>query len=109
MKLTERDKKAIAQFCEKLRSVFNKRLSHVLVFGSRVRGFCDPMSDIDILVVIKDLTEKEEYAIWDLAGDVSLDCELIFSIAAYDEHDFYRRDELPFIMALLEEGVEYEI
>lgn len=35
-------------------------LSSVVLFGSRARGDAEPDSDMDVLVIVDDLTEKDE-------------------------------------------------
>jgi predicted nucleotidyltransferase len=48
---------------------FGDRLAAVRLFGSQARGDSDANSDIDVLVVIRDLTEPERTEAVDLALD----------------------------------------
>ncbi|MEK6607271.1 MAG: nucleotidyltransferase domain-containing protein [Myxococcota bacterium] len=46
---------------------FGGRLTKARLFGSRARGDADPDSDIDVAVVVRDLTEPERTEVIDLA------------------------------------------
>jgi predicted nucleotidyltransferase len=52
-----------------LRERFGARLLRVTVFGSRARGDHEPESDVDVAVVVRDLTEAERDAVIEIALD----------------------------------------
>jgi predicted nucleotidyltransferase len=53
-----------------LEARFGPRLREVVLFGSHARGTATEDSDVDVLVVVDDLTERERVEIFDLAYDV---------------------------------------
>ena len=61
---------ALARFDRVLRDRFGGRVSEVVLFGSRARGEAHENSDVDVLVVIDDLSEPERLAVLDLAYGV---------------------------------------
>ena len=58
---------ALDRFRKALRELFGARVSEVVLFGSRARGEAHEESDVDVLVVIDDLSEQERLAVLDLA------------------------------------------
>ncbi len=58
---------SVKRFAEALRERFGERVFEILLFGSRARGEAHEDSDVDILVVIDELSEFERLAILDLA------------------------------------------
>lgn len=63
---------ALRRFSSALRERFAGRLREVVLFGSFARGEAHEESDVDVLVVVDDLTEKERREVLDLAYDVAL-------------------------------------
>ena len=58
---------ALHRFGLALRERFGGRLSEVVLFGSRARGEAHEDSDVDVLVVIDDLSDGERLAVLDVA------------------------------------------
>ena len=58
---------ALDRFGKGLRDRFGARVSEIVLFGSRARGEAHEESDVDVLVVVDDLTEQERLAVLDLA------------------------------------------
>lgn len=54
-----------------LEARFGPRLREIVLFGSHARGEAHEDSDVDVLVVIDDLSEPERRAVFDLAYDVA--------------------------------------
>lgn len=59
---------ALREYEQRLRSVFGQRLSELRLFGSFARGEANEDSDVDILVLVDDLTDLE---IGVVAGEVA--------------------------------------
>ena len=103
-------KASLAQFHDALRERFGARLERVVLFGSRARGDADEESDVDVLVVVRDLSPAERRDVIDLAYDAdATDRErwaglspFVLSTARYRE---LRRRERPIIGAVEREGV----
>ena len=49
--LTDRERKSLARFLERLEAECGDRVQRVVLFGSRARGDHDAESDVDLLVV----------------------------------------------------------
>jgi predicted nucleotidyltransferase len=62
----------VGAFRDGLAKRFGPRLSEVVLFGSWARGEAGDESDVDVLVVVADLTESERRDVLDLAYDVAL-------------------------------------
>jgi predicted nucleotidyltransferase len=68
--LLECERLAVGEFCATLREQFGVRMRELALFGSRARDEGDHDSDIDVLVVVDDLTGAEGRAVAHLAGDM---------------------------------------
>jgi hypothetical protein len=55
-----------------LRSRFGERLQEFTLFGSRARGDAREDSDVDVLVVIDQLSERERGEVFDLAWSAGM-------------------------------------
>lgn len=88
---------ALERFQIALRSRFGSRLRELTLFGSQARGDAGPESDVDLLVVIDDLTERERQEVFDLAWEADAAGEelvLLAPIPYSSEHaaDLRRRE-----------------
>jgi hypothetical protein len=61
---------ALARLGAALRARFGGRLSEVFLFGSRARREAHEDSDVDVLVVVDDLSDAERLAVIDLASAI---------------------------------------
>jgi hypothetical protein len=61
---------ALARLRSGLEARFGPRLREVVLFGSHARGAATEESDVDVLVVVDDLTEGERRDVFDLAYDI---------------------------------------
>jgi predicted nucleotidyltransferase len=62
--------RALAELRDLLRARFGARLREVTLFGSHARGEAHEESDVDVLVVVDDLSSGDKRAVFDLAYDV---------------------------------------
>ncbi|MSP24305.1 MAG: nucleotidyltransferase domain-containing protein [Myxococcales bacterium] len=60
---------AIERFRIGVQARFGPRLRELVLFGSYARGDADDESDVDLLVVIDELSEAERREVFDLAYD----------------------------------------
>ena len=60
---------ALDRFRASLQARFGERLRELILFGSHARGDAGPESDVDLLVVIDELTEQERREVFDSAWD----------------------------------------
>ena len=70
---------ALDDFCAHVRSVFGERLRELALFGSRARGDGDEDSDLDVLIVVRDLTGAEAREVGQAAGDALTQHDVILS------------------------------
>jgi predicted nucleotidyltransferase len=90
MPLLARESAAVDEFCRWVRSRFGNRVRELALFGSRARGDGDEESDVDILVVVSDLTGAERREIGQQSGDAVTHHDVIvapfaLSVARWDE------------------------
>jgi uncharacterized protein len=60
---------ALDRFRVSLQARFGDRLREIVLFGSQARGDAHEESDVDVLVVVDGLTERERVEVMDLAYD----------------------------------------
>lgn len=63
----------VRDFQARLIRLFGPRLADLRLFGSYARGDFGPESDVDILVVVRELVGRERREIFDLAEEVFFD------------------------------------
>lgn len=83
-------REAALDFRGRLSGRFGGRLADFRIFGSYARGDFGPESDVDVLVVVLDLSERERREVFELAEEVFFDrlihlSPLAFSPAEYEE------------------------
>lgn len=67
--------RALDELARAVRERFGERVSEIVLFGSYARGGAGEDSDVDVLVVIDALTDREELEIVDLASAIKRSCE----------------------------------
>lgn len=90
MMLAPATKAAVAEFSARVRSVFGPRLVRLVLFGSQARGAATEDSDVDVLVVIDQLTSVDGQEIDAIVGDILTRADvllspLVLSSARFDE------------------------
>ena len=60
----------------------------VYAYGSRVRGDCDPGSDLDLLVELRNVTTKVRRQILDRAWELSLEEGYVISVTTVSQEAF---------------------
>lgn len=101
----DEDKIAIRKFKKKVKEIFGSRIVELRLFGSKSRGDDTEFSDIDILIVIKNLTKEEEKMLREIDADIGLKEGVVLSSIIYDEERYRACIELPFLTAVIKEGV----
>ncbi|WP_254546176.1 nucleotidyltransferase domain-containing protein [Halomarina pelagica] len=103
---------AAEAFVDRARSRFGGEISELYVFGSTVRGETRGLaSDVDVLVVLDDSTDREATAdaLRDLAYDVMLEYGPVVELHVLSgrEFDRFRNEGNPFIENVIDEGRSY--
>lgn len=73
--------RALDRFAAEIRARFGERVREVTLFGSHARGEAHEESDVDVLVVIQDLTESERRDVLDLAYRVDASAEELVGLS----------------------------
>jgi predicted nucleotidyltransferase len=87
--MKQNEKKAVKEFFHLLNEKIGMNLVEVKVFGSKARGEDSPESDIDILVILKQVDKKKRDIITDIAFEVGLKYDLFLSVVVYSQDMFY--------------------
>lgn len=98
---------ALKQLRNALEACFGSRLVRMRLFGSYARGEANEDSDVDVFVLLDDVSAQDNRAILDLAAGVSADCglqvsPLVFSTARYEQ---WKRGERAIVLDIDREGV----
>lgn len=81
--LTKREKEALEMLKEKLTQEFGERLDSTQLFGSKARGDAVKHSDVDVLVVIRNMTWQDRHKVSALASRVLLATGVLLSTKAF--------------------------
>lgn len=85
--LTDKEQKATADFISRLADENIFPLS-VILFGSKARGDYDAESDVDLLLVLPDVSLSLRDHVRDIAADVSLDYSTYLSTRVWSKAYF---------------------
>lgn len=77
--LKDSEQKALEIYIQKLKAVYGSRFVLAKLFGSAVRGERWTESDIDILILIADLTWEEKRRVWDEATLLNIEWDILLS------------------------------
>ncbi len=105
--LNTKEKKAIAELLLKLKVIYGLRLEKIILYGSKARGDADQESDIDILVLIKDMQSRftESRRINTITNEIDLKYDLFISAIPVDTQFFQVAGDLPFYYNVMSEGI----
>jgi len=70
--LSPLERLAVAHFRASLEARFGGRLEGLTLFGSRARGGGDEESDLDVYVIVRDVTRAERQSVIDTAFDLEI-------------------------------------
>jgi uncharacterized protein len=98
---------ALTAFAVAGRAMFGARLRELAVFGSHARGEARLDSDVDVVVVVDDLTGAEGRVIAHLAGDVVTAHDVVISAftASTERMTELRRRERAIAAEIARDGV----
>lgn len=101
----------VYMFSAQARKLLGAKLSKIILYGSYARGDFRDNSDVDVMILVKDMTENEirlaEEALCDIAFDIELERGTHISAILKDETQFESwENTLPFYINVRREGVE---
>lgn len=101
------EEKAIREFSSSLHKEIGTDLVEAKVFGSKVRGEDSFESDVDILVLLKQIDQEKREIIANLSFEVGLKYDLFLSTVVYEQDIFYSplSQETLFYQNIQREGV----
>lgn len=103
-------REALAEYRARLEAQFPGRVAGFRLFGSYARGAAHEESDVDVMVLIRDLTWEDRSAAVDAACAVALerDFEVDLSPLVWSPEEFQlRRDrELAIALDIVSEGID---
>lgn len=82
--LKTEERNAVLEFADLLRERFGFLIKEVILFGSKARGESDKESDIDILIVLTNLSWEIKKSISELAAEENLKHDVLISTIRYD-------------------------
>jgi predicted nucleotidyltransferase len=103
--MADRDHHVLENFAVRVRQHFPG--ARIWAFGSRARGDATWESDLDICVVINDLTDEDRHTIGHIAWEVGFEHEMVITAVCFTEEEFERgpMSESTLVMNILREGV----
>lgn len=106
--LTERQKKGILAYLKVLQTRYRNKILRVVLFGSVARGKADAESDVDILVVLKNGSNKLRDEISMASFDSILRYEVIISPLVMDSktYKWHKRYKDPLYNSIERDGVD---
>lgn len=73
---------------ESLKKLCGDQILKIVLFGSRARGDFDEDSDIDIALIVRELTPKLKDKILDNVAEFELKHDVVLSVIILSEEDF---------------------
>ncbi len=92
--LTERERQIVTEFVRRLHQQFEEQLLSAVLFGSRARGDAEPDSDMDLLVVLRQLNHETRKAVRYLAADLWLTHDVYLSTRVYSAAEWARLQDM---------------
>lgn len=105
--VSKKDQDAISNFSKMIRYNLGSKLVEIRLFGSKVKSMDSSYSDIDILIIAKEVTEELKDLIFETAVDVNLTYDVVISPLIYttkEYHNIFIQDTY-FYKATQNEGV----
>ena len=102
MKFDPSEDRWLNAFKKALDREFPGDVQQVFVYGSRARGDCDPDSDLDVLLVVRDGAARRAVAMRQAGYLLAADGEVVPSILVYTagEWELRRQSRSPFRRAV---------
>lgn len=92
--LTDRERETLSEFLGGLRERFDGRVQAVVLFGSRARGEAEPESDMDVVVVLREVDLAASKGVRHLAVEVWLRHGIYVSTRVWSQAHWRRLEQL---------------
>lgn len=101
----------LSEIAKTARETFGEHLDSVILYGSYARGDYTPESDVDIMILVKDIAPEELWrykkSIIRKESELGLDYDLLISAYVKDIETFNKYlDVLPFYQNVMKEGIK---
>ena len=108
LQLKQKEQKSLQEFKNQLINKFGPHLILLKLFGSKARGDFHRESDLDVLVVIKNITKENKDWIGTLAFEISIKYGVFISDIIFSDSDWAKYQMKRFSLArnVEEEGVK---
>ncbi len=106
VKNTENADLAIKAFNEEIKALYGDNLAEIRLYGSRARGEYLKDSDIDLLIILKHISDfwEEFEKIGQYASKISLEFDVVISAIPLEESDWKARNT-PLILNAKKDGL----
>lgn len=93
--LTEWESQQVTRFIESIKKELGPIFIKAVLFGSRARGEGNEDSDVDILVLVREMDTVTKYLVWDMAHDIFLETGIDLSplVITQEKFEKWRRLE----------------
>jgi predicted nucleotidyltransferase len=104
--LTEKEKQAVKELIDELKKLYGDNLSRVILYGSKARGDATEDSDIDIMIVLKDVKDKskELEKVIKLTTEIDFRYETLISVTLQSEEEYLKKRS-PLLLNVRKEGI----
>jgi predicted nucleotidyltransferase len=104
--LTKKEKQAVKELVDELKKLYGDNLSRVILYGSKARGDATEDSDIDIMIVLKDVKDKskELEKVIKLTTEIDFRYETLISITLQSEEEYLKKRS-PLLLNVRKEGI----
>jgi predicted nucleotidyltransferase len=105
-KIPKKVRLVLSETRQELRKIYPDRFKELILFGSYARGDFLDGSDIDVVLLLENLTdifrEREKY--FPLICRISLENDTVVSVVPFDFDEFQRK-RTPLILNIKKEGI----
>jgi|YNPNPStandDraft_1061719.scaffolds.fasta_scaffold62937_2 predicted nucleotidyltransferase len=107
MSRTNKDLPILRELKNNLEHLLGDRLVNIVLFGSRARGDFSDESDIDVAIIVRELTKKLKDKILDEVAQVELEYDMPISAFVLSEEEFnqLKRRERRIALDIEREGI----
>ena len=107
VRLPLQKRRGLTYFSKEVKRQLKNDVLDIKLYGSYARGDATPRSDIDVLVILKKLSQKRENAIYDTTVTTLQKYDTLISLMLMDEKTYLREKSLPslFVQFIEQEGI----